>query len=568
MASFAVSVEDSSSAVITSGIGSTDSIVLSSGCALAGTLTVSANAGMATFNNVAFESTGAPCTLTATDHTNNITTASATITVTTGALPHLIYTTPTPATAATIGTAMAAFNVSLEDSSNNVVSSGPLASDTIGITTPAGCTINAVTSLPAVHGVASFSGVTFTGGTSCQLVATDTSTGGVTAATVAVAVATNTASKLGFTTQPQTSVVAGITMTNLVVSVEESNGITFTGALGATDSIVLTSTCTLEGATTVTAVGGVATFSAVAIKTGTSCTLIATDASRTLAIATSNLVTVLPGAATRVAFTTAPPTTVATAGTIITPFKVSVEDINDNVLTSGTGANDLITITAASPCTLGGTTTGVAIAGVATFSAMSISDTGACVLTATDSTRSLTTALATTTVGAAQPALSITSLKGLVGTPLTIKTSGGTGTGAVALTTTTGSAGCTISGSTVKAKQAGTCLVTATKAGTTTYIAISSAATKVTFALPFKVTRVAGTIYAGRTQTVTLIGSGFTGRPRIIANVSGLSAKVTRDTGRTLRVLVTVSPAAKTGVHVMTVILSNGKRTSVKFSLR
>jgi hypothetical protein len=93
-------------------------------------------------------------------------------------------------------------------------------------------------------------------------------------------------------------------------------------------------------------------------------------------------------------------------------------------------------------------------------------------------------------------------------------------------------------------------------------------ATKVTFILPYKVTRVAGTIFAGRTQTVTLVGSGFNGRPRIISNARGLSARVTRDTGRTLRVLVSVSSAAKTGVHVMTVILSNGKRASVRFSLR
>jgi len=564
MASFAVSVEDSSNAVITSSTGSTDSIALTSGCTLAGTLTVSAVAGVATFTDVAFESTGAPCTLMATDHTNSITTATASVTVTAGTSPHLTFTSPTPSTSATIGTAMPTFNVSVEDTSNNVLNS----SDTIGITAAAGCTINAVTPVVASSGVASFSGVTFSGGTSCQLIATDTSNGAVTATTANVAVATNTPSKLGFTTQPQTSVIAGAVMTAFAVKVEESNGIPITSGTGATDSIVLSSTCTLEGTTTVAAVGGVATFSAVAIKTGTSCTLIATDASRTLATATSNLVTVLPGAATKVAFTTAPPTTVATAGTLLTTFKVSVEDTNGNVLTSGTGTNDVITITAASPCTIGGTTTGAAIAGVATFSLLSISNTGVCVLTATDSTRVLTTAAATTTVGTAQPALSITSLKGFVGTALTIKTSGGTGAGAITLSATAGSAGCTISGSTVKATRAGSCLVTATKAATTTYIAISSSATKVTFVLPFKVTRVAGTIHAGRTQTVTLIGSGFAGRPRIIANVRGFSAKVTRDTGRTLRVLVTVSATAKRGVHTMTVILSNGKRTSVRFSLR
>lgn len=569
LASFAVSVQDSSGATITSGTGSTDSIVLTSACALAGTLTVSANAGVATFNDVAFESTGSPCTLTATDHTtSSVTTASASITVSPGALPHLTFTAPLPSTSATINTAIPTFHVSLEDTSNNVVTSGPLASDMIGIGTPAGCTINTVTPVSlAGSGVASFSGVTFTAGSTCQLVATDTSTGGVTNATVSVAVATNTPSKLGFTTEPSATVTAGAILPSFAVSIEESNGIVITSGTGSIDVVTLSSTCALSGTTTATAVAGVATFTLATIKTGVTCSLVATDATRTLTTATSNAVTVLPGAAAKVAFTTAPPTTVTTAGTLIASFKVSVEDTNGNVLTSGIGTNDTITISAASPCTLGGTTTGVAVAGVATFSLLSISDTGTCVLTATDSTRALVTAAATTIVGAPQAALSITSLRGFVGTALRIKTSGGTGTGAVTLTVTAGTAGCSVSGSTVKATRAGTCLVTATKAATTTYIAISSAATTVSFILPFKVTRVAGTIFAGRTQAVTLVGSGFYGRPRIIANVPGFSAKVARDTGRTLRVIVTVSPRARRGVHTMTVILSNGKRTSVRFSL-
>jgi hypothetical protein len=42
---------------------------------------------------------------------------------------------------------------------------------------------------------------------------------------------------------------------------------------------------------------------------------------------------------------------------------------------------------------------------------------------------------------------------------------------------------------------------------------------------------------------------------------------VTRDTGRALTVVVSVSGSAKLGVHTFTVILANGKRTSVRYRL-
>jgi hypothetical protein len=129
------------------------------------------------------------------------------------------------------------------------------------------------------------------------------------------------------------------------------------------------------------------------------------------------------------------------------------------------------------------------------------------------------------------------------------------------------SAGCTLSGNSLSARRAGTCSVTATKAGGTTYQPASSAATKVTFVLPLKAIRVIGAVVAGRTSKITITGTGFSGRPRIIANIAGVSARVTGDTGRALTVLVTVRSGVRTGVHSFTVILSTGKRTSVKFHL-
>lgn len=548
-----------------------DTVNVTSSCPItAGITTQTPGGDVATFSGLVIQ-VGTSCTLTANTSAgpDNPSTGSQVFTVTAAAPSKLIFT-PEPMTAVTSGANFSA-KVSIEDQYGNVETS---LSDTLSVTSAsAGCSVAGTDgNIAASSGVTTFTAINITvaSAANCVLTATDTQSGdtGLTAATsTAIAVATNTAAELGFTPEPPTTASSGMVLPSFAVSVEESNGIPLTTGVSATDVISLTSTCTLTGTTTATAVAGDATFTAVTIKTGATCTLVATDSTRIIATATSTAITVLPGAATQVAFTTAPPTSVTTPSTVLTAFKASVEDVNGNVVTSGTGATDTIAIT--SPCTLGGTTTAGAVAGVATFSALTINVTGACVLTATDSVRTLTAATATTTVGTPQAALVLSTVKGTVGKALNLATTGGTGTGALSYTVAAGSsAGCTVSGTSLSAKRAGTCLVTATKAGSTTYIVVSSAATRVTFVLPFKATRVAGTVTVGRTSTVTIVGSGFSGRPRIICNVAGVTARVAGDSGRTLRVIVTVRAGVKTGLHTFTVILANGKRTSVKFSLR
>ena len=562
--SFAVTIEDGSGAPAT-GSSASDTVAITSSCTLTGATPVGASSAVATFASVAI-TVGTACTLTASDTTagdTGLTAAtSATITVSPAAANKIAYTTGPP-TAGALSVPLTTFKVSVEDTYGNVITTGAGASDSVALTS--GCTLAGTDTVTASAGVATFSNAYFTAGSSCTLTATDSSFTAVTSG--AISLVSNTPTALGFTTEPPATVAAGTVLPSFVVSVEASNGVVLQGGVSATDVIVLTSACTLTGTTTVTAINDAATFSAVAIKSGSNCQLVATDTIRTLSTATSTVVAVTAGTAGQVVFTTAPPTSVTTASTVLTAFRASVEDGNGNVVTSGTGATDTIAIT--SPCTLGGTTTAVAVAGVATFGALTINVTGACVLTATDASRTLTTATATTTVGTPQTALVLSTVKGTVGKALNLATTGGTGTGALGYTVAAGSsAGCTVSGTSLSAKRAGTCLLTATKAGSTTYIVVSSAATKVTFVLPFKASRVAGAVTVGRTSTVTIVGSGFTGRPRIISNVAGVTAKVTRDTGKTLRVIVAVRAGVKTGIHTFTVILSNGKRTSVKFSLR
>jgi hypothetical protein len=81
----------------------------------------------------------------------------------------------------------------------------------------------------------------------------------------------------------------------------------------------------------------------------------------------------------------------------------------------------------------------------------------------------------------AQAALTLNSTSGTYGTPLRLTTTGGSGTGAVSYSTSTG--GCNITNTdSLTVTSAVTCSVTATKAADANYTAISSSATNVVFA--------------------------------------------------------------------------------------
>jgi hypothetical protein len=169
-----------------------------------------------------------------------------------------------------------------------------------------------------------------------------------------------------------------------------------------------------------------------------------------------------------------------------------------------------------------------------------------------------------------QSALTLTSTSGVLGKALTFLTSGGSGTGLVTFTVANGTAtGCSISGVTLKASTAGTCLVTVTKAADANYFVASSVATTVTFVKPTpKATRVIGTPIAGKTTEISIAGSYFYGSPTIQSNLAHLVTRVTKDTGSLLGVRVTVPRGAKPGVYVFALRFKNGERTNVKFHLQ
>jgi len=85
--------------------------------------------------------------------------------------------------------------------------------------------------------------------------------------------------------------------------------------------------------------------------------------------------------------------------------------------------------------------------------------------------------------------------------------------------------------------------------------------------VPLRATRVVGGAWTGRTVKVTILGTGFFGRPRIISNMGRrTTARVLRDTGKRLIVRVSVRPRTPRGIHVFRITFSNGRSCNVHYS--
>jgi hypothetical protein len=398
-----VTVEDVNGNTVTS---NTASITLAIGTnPSSGTLTcttnpLAASAGVATFAGCSINFTGTGYTLTAA--ATGLTGATSTpINVSAGAANKLLFV--QQPTSTTDGSSITpAVTVSVTDAGGNVVltSSASIAM-AIG-TNPGGGTLTGTTPVNAVNGVATFSNLSINKtGTGYTLSAT--SSGLATATSGAFNITPGAPTQLVFTTQPSASSVAATAFAaQPVVKVEDANGNVVTTGTGSTDSIALaigtnpgggTLSCTSN---TVTAVAGVATFAACKVnKTGTGYTLTATDGTNTLPVATSSAFTITPGTATQLIFTTEPSATATGGAAFAQQPVVSVEDANNNVVTTSAASVTLAinTGTGALACTTNPVT---ASSGVATFAGCNLTLAGSYTLKATAT--GLTTAISTTIV--------------------------------------------------------------------------------------------------------------------------------------------------------------------------
>jgi hypothetical protein len=505
-----IDIQDSGGNTITSN-ASTVTATLTSGGGTVVNGTAVAIAGVATFSNLTLNAPAAAYTLTFTD--GGLTSAvSTTITVGAGAAAKLVITTQPSATTASGAVLAQQPVVKVEDVGGNAIL-GNTSTVTATVTSAVGTVTNNTAVVSATTGLATFTGLTLN-----ELVGPYTLTfsgPGVTSViSTPITVGAGAAAKLVITTQPSATTASGAVLAQQpVVKVED-----VAGNVAATDVSTITASISTGGVSvtpaTKVAVAGVATYSGFTVNAPTgSYTVTFSDGALTSAVSTSVAVTV--GAPSQLVITTEPSASVATGVALASQPVIKVEDTGGNVVTTVvTGA-----ATAAITAGVGGTVTAGAtanfVAGVATFSGLTLTGTPGTAYTLTysgDALRVLDTK--TITTGMAQAALAVTSVRATYGRTFALHTSGGSGTGALTYAVTNGSAtGCALSGATLKSATAGTCLVTATKANDSTYATISSSATTVTFAklpIPGAVRiRFAGNTSAlsgaGRTQIIVLI---------------------------------------------------------------
>jgi adhesin/invasin len=265
--------------------------------------------------------------------------------------------------------------VSVQDQYGNTITSSS-ASITVAIgTNPSGGTLSGTTTVSAVNGVATFSGLSINkSGTGYTLAASSTGLTGATSSTFNVTV--GAASKLSFTQQPTTATAGSSISPAVSVTVQDAGGNTVTTSSASITIAIGTNAGggTLSGTATANASSGVATFSGLSIdKSGTGYTL--TAASTGLTGATSSSFNINAGAANKLAFTQQP--TSATAGSSISPaITVTVQDSLGNTVTSSSASVTAAIGTNPGGGTLSGTATTNASSGVATFSNLSINKAG------------------------------------------------------------------------------------------------------------------------------------------------------------------------------------------------
>ena len=191
--------------------------------------------------------------------------------------------------------------------------------------------------------------------------------------------AVGVAAKLAFSQQPINAVAGAAISPAVTVLVQDASGNTVTTsnaavtvALGANPGSGV-----LNGTLTQNAVNGVATFSGLSVtKVGIGYTL--TAAATGLTGTTSSTFNIIAAGATQLAFTVQPTNTVAAQP--IANIQVTVQDANGNPITTGAPATAQITLAIGNNAgpggTLSGTAVATAVAGVATFSGLSIDKAG------------------------------------------------------------------------------------------------------------------------------------------------------------------------------------------------
>jgi hypothetical protein len=242
-------------------------------------------------------------------------------------------------------------------------------------TAPTGASLSGTASVPAVSGVANFTGLSLTKSGSFSLRAASTAATNP-ATSNAFAIIAGPATALAFTTQPANA-LAGAAIT-VQVTARDQYGNTSDAYTGAVQIGIGTNpgSGTLTGAAPANAVAGVVNFTTLSIdKVGNNYTLTASAvAGAPPSDAASTTFNITPGPTTKLAFTVQP--TDASAGSPIPAIEVSGEDSHGNVNPTFAGTVAIAIGTNPGTSTLSGTTSKAAANGKVTFSDLSLNKPG------------------------------------------------------------------------------------------------------------------------------------------------------------------------------------------------
>jgi NADH/NAD ratio-sensing transcriptional regulator Rex len=383
-----VDIDDAFGNIVTSDDASvTLSITNPSGTqALAGSLTVTAVNGVATFTGISLNTVGT-YTLTAGDTADSLTATSDTFAINPMGAPSTLVFVQQPASAIAGASITPPIAVAIEDSFGDVVTTDD-SNVTLAVNTGSG-TLGGTLTVAAFDGVATFTGISVNTAGSFTLSASDTADTLAAVQSNGFTVSPAAAATLVFVQQP-TSAIAGASITPPIqVAIEDSFGDVVTSDDANVTLAINTGSGTLGGTLTVAAFDGVATFTGISVNTAGSFTLSASDTADTLAAVQSNGFTISPATASTLVFVQQPTST--TAGVAISPaIVVDIDDSLGNVLTSDNSNVTLTVNTQTGTAVTTGTLTVAAVNGVATFTGVTVDTAGILTITATDTADTLT----------------------------------------------------------------------------------------------------------------------------------------------------------------------------------
>jgi hypothetical protein len=328
-----VQVEDSLGNLVSSD-GSSVTLALGANAAggtLAGTVTVAAVSGVATFSTLSINRSGSGYTLTAADGGLLGATSNA-FAITPGTATQLVFGVQ-PSNSVAGQHINPAVTVQVEDSLGNVATTDNSTLTVALASNPGGGALGGTASMAAVSGIATFGTLTLVKtGLGYTLTAAD---GSLASATSAAFNVTAVASQLVFTTQPSNTTAGATVAPAVQVAVEDSLGNLVTGD-GSSITLALGNNPgggTLNGTLTASAVGGVATFANLSVnQTGTGYTLTAADES--LTGATSSAFNIVYAPVDHLALTLTSANVTAGAAFNVT---VTAEDASNNTVPTYTG---------------------------------------------------------------------------------------------------------------------------------------------------------------------------------------------------------------------------------------